>query len=133
MIEGFSSGFAEVNGIRLHYVAGGQGYPLVLLPGWPRTWYQFHKIMPPLAEHYRVIAVDLRGMGDSDKPATGYDKKPMAQDIYELIRALGYSKVNIAGEDIGAMVAYSFAANRPEATRKIAFWEVAGLSPFRTL
>jgi pimeloyl-ACP methyl ester carboxylesterase len=124
MIEGFESDFAEVNGTRLHYVTGGQGDPLVLLPGWPRTWYQFHKIMPPLAHHYRVIAVDLRGMGDSDKPAAGYDKKTMARDVYELIRALGYSEVNIAGEDIGSMVAYSFAANHPEATRKIALWEV---------
>ncbi|MFD8507990.1 SDR family oxidoreductase [Streptomyces sp. NPDC059687] len=69
---------AEVNGTRLHYVAGGQGDPVVLLPGGPRTWYQFHKIMPLLAQRYRVIAVDLRGMGDSEKPAAGYDKKTTA-------------------------------------------------------
>lgn len=124
MIEGFTSDFAEVNGTRLHYVTGGQGDPLVLLPGWPRTWYQFHKIMPLLARHYRVIAVDLRGMGGSGKPTAGYDKKTMARDVYELILALGHSEVNIAGEDIGSMVAYSFAANHPEATRKIALWEV---------
>lgn len=124
MIEGFTSDFAEVNGTRLHYVTGGQGDPLVLLPGWPRTWYQFHKIMPLLARHYRVIAVDLRGMGGSGKPTEGYDKKTMARDVYELILALGHSEVNIAGEDIGSMVAYSFAANHPEATRKIALWEV---------
>ncbi|GAA3887783.1 alpha/beta fold hydrolase [Streptomyces sp. NPDC002387] len=124
MIEGFTSSLAEVNGTRLHYVAGGQGDPVVLLPGWPRTWYQFHKIMPLLAQRYRVIAVDLRGMGDSEKPAAGYDKKTMARDIYELIHALGYSEANIAGEDIGSMVAYSFAANHPEATRKVALWEV---------
>lgn len=124
MIEGFESGFAEVNGTRLHYVAGGEGEPLVLLPGWPRTWWQFHKIMPVLAERYRVIAVDLRGMGDSDKPAGGYDKKTMARDVHELVRSLGHDAVHIAGEDIGSMVAYSFAANHPEATRKIALWEV---------
>lgn len=123
MIEGFTSEFAEVNGIRMHYVTGGDGDPLVLLPGWPRTWYQFHKIMPTLARNYRVIAVDLRGMGESDKPAAGYDKKTMARDVYELIRTLGYSEAYIAGEDIGSMVAYSFAANHPEATRKIALWE----------
>jgi pimeloyl-ACP methyl ester carboxylesterase len=124
MIDGFSSGFAEVNGTRLHYVAGGRGAPLVLLPGWPRTWYQFHKVMPLLARRYRVIAVDLRGMGESDKPAAGYDKKTMARDVYELVRVLGHREVNIAGEDIGSMVAYSFAANHPEATRRIALWEV---------
>jgi pimeloyl-ACP methyl ester carboxylesterase len=123
MVDGFTSEFAEVNGTRLHYVIGGRGEPLVLLPGWPRTWFQFHKIMPALAEHRRVIAVDLRGMGESDKPAAGYDKKNMARDVYELVRALGYEKVDIAGEDIGSMVAYSFAANHPEATRRIALWE----------
>lgn len=80
--DGFTSRFARVNGTRLHYVSGGQGAPLVLLPGWPRTWYQFHKVMPRLARHYRVIAPDLRGMGDSDKPVGGYDKKTMARDIY---------------------------------------------------
>jgi pimeloyl-ACP methyl ester carboxylesterase len=124
VIDGFEDGFADVNGTRLHYVTGGHGDPLVLLPGWPRTWWQFHKIMPKLAERYRVIAVDLRGMGDSDKPADGYDKKTMARDIYELIRSLGHNDAYIAGEDIGSMVAYSFAANHPEATRKVALWEV---------
>jgi pimeloyl-ACP methyl ester carboxylesterase len=124
VIEGFEDGHAEVNGTRLHYVAGGQGDPLVLLPGWPRTWWQFHKIMPELSERYRVIAVDLRGMGGSEKPATGYDKKTMARDLYELVRSLGYDEANIAGEDVGSMVAYSFAANHPEATRKVALWEV---------
>ncbi|MFY1672285.1 alpha/beta fold hydrolase [Plantactinospora sp. WMMB334] len=123
MLEGFDSRFADVNGTRLHYVIGGEGDPLVLLPGWPRTWYQFHKIMPRLAERYQVIAVDLRGMGDSDKPVHGYDKKTMARDIYELVRSLGLNQVNVAGEDIGSMVAHSFAANHPEAIRKLALWE----------
>ncbi|WP_328584717.1 alpha/beta fold hydrolase [Streptomyces sp. NBC_00370] len=122
-LDGFTSRFASVNGTRLHYVTGGQGAPLVLLPGWPRTWYQFHKVMPRLARHYRVIAPDLRGMGDSDKPVGGYDKKSMARDIYELLRSLGHRQAYIAGEDIGSMVAHSFAANHPEATRKVALWE----------
>lgn len=123
MVKGFTSRFAEVNGTRLHYVIGGKGAPLVLLPGWPRTWYQFHKVMPQLARHYQVIAPDLRGMGDSDKPVAGYDKKTMARDIYELLRSLGHRRAYIAGEDIGSQVAYSFAANHPEATRKLALWE----------
>ncbi|MDT7614624.1 MAG: hypothetical protein QOF00_2071, partial [Pseudonocardiales bacterium] len=80
----FRNGYANVNGVRLHYVAGGQGEPLILLPGWPQTWWQYHKIMPSLAARYRVIAVDLRGMGGSGKPQDGYDKKTMARDIYEL-------------------------------------------------
>jgi alpha/beta hydrolase fold len=75
----FRNGYAEVNGTRIHYVEGGKGTPVFLLPGWPQTWWQFHKIMPELAKRHRVIAVDLRGMGGSDKPGLGYDKKNMAQ------------------------------------------------------
>ncbi|MBZ9642309.1 alpha/beta fold hydrolase [Streptomyces sp. PSKA30] len=96
---------------------------MVLLPGWPRTWWQYHKMMPKLAERYRVVAVDIRGMGKSDKPASGYDEKNMARDIYELVRSLGYDKAHICGEDIGGMVAYSYAVNHPEATDKLALWE----------
>ena len=123
-LPGFENGYADVNGTRLHYVIGGKGAPLVLLPGWPQTWWEFHKIMPALAEKYRVIAVDLRGMGGSAKPPGGYDKKTMARDIYELVRQLGFEKVNIAGHDIGSMVAFSFAANHPGATSKLALLDV---------
>ena len=121
----FRNGYAEVNGTRIHYVEGGKGTPVLLLPGWPQTWWEFHKIMPELAKHHRVIAVDLRGMGGSAKPGLGYDKKNMAKDIHELTQALGYKQVNIAGHDIGAMVAYSFAANYPDATLKISLIDVA--------
>jgi pimeloyl-ACP methyl ester carboxylesterase len=123
-LPGFRSGYATVNGIRMHYVAGGRGKPLVLLPGWPQTWWEFRKIMPALAARHRVIAVDMRGQGGSDKPAGGYDKKTMARDIYELVRALGYSTVDIVGHDIGAMVAFSFAANHPDATRTVTVMDV---------
>lgn len=120
----FRSRHASVNGIRLHYVAGGRGEPLILLPGWPQTWWAFRKIMPSLAARYRVFAVDLRGMGGSDKPESGYDKKTAARDVHELVRRLGYDRVHIAGHDIGAMVAYSFAVNHPTATRKVALMDV---------
>ena len=62
-LPGFTSSFATVNDIRLHYVAGGEGSPVLLLPGWPETWWAYHKVMPELAKTHRVIAVDLRGMG----------------------------------------------------------------------
>ncbi|MFE6398721.1 alpha/beta fold hydrolase [Streptomyces alboflavus] len=125
-LEGdFTSAHADVNGTRLHYVTGGEGEPLVLLGGWPQTWWQFHKIMPELARHYRVIAVDLRGMGGSAKPPSGYDKKTMARDIHELIRHLGHDSAHLVGHDIGAMVAYAVAANHPETTRKVALLDVA--------
>lgn len=123
-LPGFRSATADVNGTRIHYVIGGRGEPLVLLPGWPQTWWQFHKVMPDLAKRYTVIAADLRGMGGSAKPEAGYDKKTMAKDIRDLVRSLGYESVYMSGHDIGAMVAYSFAANHPEATRKLALLDV---------
>ncbi|MET8003685.1 alpha/beta fold hydrolase [Nonomuraea glycinis] len=123
-LPGFTSGFAVANGIRQHYVAGGRGEPLILLHGWPQTWWTWRKVMPALAERFRVIAVDLRGMGGTAKPAGGYDKKTMAKDIHELARALGHRSVHVAGHDIGSMVAYSFAANHPAAARKVAMLDV---------
>jgi pimeloyl-ACP methyl ester carboxylesterase/nucleoside-diphosphate-sugar epimerase len=118
-LPGFTNHYATVNGVRLHYVAGGSGRPLVCLPGWPQTWYSFHPVAEELARHYRVILVDLRGMGSSDKPATGYDKKTMARDIYELVRQLGLGPVSLLGHDIGGMVASSFAYNHPDATDRL--------------
>lgn len=122
---GFVSTSRTVNGVQLHYVIGGQGKPLFLLPGWPQTWWEFNKIMPQLAKTHRVVAVDIRGMGGSDKPRDGYDKKTMAADIRALAGALGYDRIDIAGHDIGAMVAYAFAANHPDQTGKIALLDVA--------
>jgi alpha/beta hydrolase fold len=88
----FSHHTASVNGIQMHYVIGGQGDPVVLLHGWPQTWYEWHKVMPALAKNYTVIAPDLRGLGDSSKPATGYDGNTTAEDIYQLVSQLGLSK-----------------------------------------
>jgi pimeloyl-ACP methyl ester carboxylesterase len=118
-LPGFTNYYATVNGIQLHYVEGGHGPVLVCLPGWPQTWYSYHPIAAELAQHYRVLLVDIRGMGSSDKPATGYDKKTMAQDIHALLRHLGVAKASLLGHDIGGMVASSFAFNYPEATDKL--------------
>ncbi|MEV6558663.1 alpha/beta hydrolase [Nocardia sp. NPDC051756] len=115
----FTSAYAEVNGVRLHHVTGGAGEPLILLGGWPQTWWQFRKILPQLALRYRVTAVDLRGMGGSAKPESGYDKKTMARDIHELIRHLGHRSAFVAGHDIGASLAYHLAANFPESVRRL--------------
>ncbi|HEX8326280.1 MAG TPA: alpha/beta hydrolase [Hymenobacter sp.] len=118
-LPGFTNCHATVNGVRLHYVEGGHGPVLVCLPGWPQTWFSYHPIAAELARHYRVLIVDVRGMGSSDKPAAGYDKKTMARDIYELLRQLGIAKASLLGHDIGGMVAASFAFNHPEATEKL--------------
>lgn len=115
----FTSAYAEVNGVRLHHVTGGAGEPLILLGGWPQTWWQFRKILPQLALRYRVTAVDLRGMGGSAKPESGYDKKTMARDIHELIRHLGHRSAFVAGHDIGASLGYHLAANYPDSVRRL--------------
>jgi hypothetical protein len=74
-----------VNNITLHYVIGGHGDPILLLHGWPETWYEWRNIIPSLiANNYTVITPDMRGLGDSEKPQTGYDKKTIAEDIYQL-------------------------------------------------
>ncbi|HEU5160182.1 MAG TPA: alpha/beta hydrolase [Streptosporangiaceae bacterium] len=126
----FRSEYLTVDGLRLHYVAGGSGRPLVLLPGWPQTWWTFRHVMPPLAAAgRRVITVDIPGMGGSDKPAAGYDKKTMARAIHGFVRALGYDQVDIAGHDIGSEVAFSFAVNHPQATRKVALLDVLHPDP----
>jgi pimeloyl-ACP methyl ester carboxylesterase len=116
---GFTNHYVTVNGVQLHYVEGGSGQPLVCLPGWPQTWYSFHPIAVALAEKYRIIILDIRGMGSSEKPAGGYDKKTMAQDVYALTQLLGLPKVSLLGHDIGGMVAMSFAFNYPDATEKL--------------
>ena len=88
-----------INGFRMHYVTAGSGYPLVLLHGWPQSWYEWRKIIPALAERYTLIVPDLRGLGDSEKPMTGYDKRTMASDVRELVTQLGFSKVGVIGHD----------------------------------
>ncbi|WP_104383293.1 alpha/beta fold hydrolase [Sphingobacterium sp. HMA12] len=119
LIPGFTNNYTVINDISLHYVSGGKGEPLILIPGYPETWWAYHHVMPILAEYYQVIVVEIRGMGSSDKPENGYEKKNIAKDIYELIRYLGFDKVSIVGHDIGAHVAFSFACNYPKATRKL--------------
>jgi len=116
---GFINQQATVNGVSLHYVTGGAGEPIICLPGWPQNWYSFKNIALALAEKYKVIVVDIRGMGSSEKPASGYDKKTMAEDIYQLIKHLGLEQVSLIGHDIGGMVAMSFAFNYPSATTKL--------------
>jgi pimeloyl-ACP methyl ester carboxylesterase len=109
-----------VNGFLMHYVIGGEGDPIVLLHGWPETWYEWRRIIPELiANNYTVIAPDMRGLGDSEKPQTGYDTKTLADDIYQLVKKLGYSKIYIVAHDWGGPVAYSYAAAHPEEVNKM--------------
>jgi pimeloyl-ACP methyl ester carboxylesterase len=109
----FSHHMASVNGIQLHYVIGGQGDPVVLLHGWPQTWYEWRHVMPALAKNYTVIVPDLRGLGDSSKPVTGYNGNTTAEDIYQLVSKLGFSKIFLVAHDIGSQTAYSYTAAHP--------------------
>jgi pimeloyl-ACP methyl ester carboxylesterase len=122
---------ASVNGIQMHYVMGGQGDPVVLLHGWPETWYAWHKVMPALAQNYTVIAPDLRGLGDSSKPPTGYDGKTVAEDIHQLVTQLGFNTIFLVGHDIGTQVAYPYAAEHPTEVEKLAVMEltIPGFAP----
>lgn len=121
--EGFSSEFAELDDVRLHYVVGGEGEPLVLLHGWGSTWYMWRKVMPQLAERYTVIVPDLPGLGDSSVPAAGFDKATTAERIRELVRELGHDEINLVGHDIGLMVAYAYAAAHPGEVRRLVLVE----------
>jgi pimeloyl-ACP methyl ester carboxylesterase len=120
----FSHHMASVNGIQLHYVIGGHGEPVVLLHGWPETWYSWHRVMPDLAKNYTVIVPDLRGLGDSSKPSTGYDGKTLAEDIHQLVTQLGFKTISLVGHDIGTQVAYSYAAAHPTEVKRLAVMEL---------
>jgi pimeloyl-ACP methyl ester carboxylesterase len=107
------SKFAEVNGVKLHYLIAGKGNPILLLHGYAETSHMWLPLIAKLAVNHTVIAPDLRGFGQSAAPADGYTKKEMAQDIHVLMAKLGYPKVRLVGHDIGLMVAYAYAAQYP--------------------
>jgi pimeloyl-ACP methyl ester carboxylesterase len=115
--KGFASATATVNGTTLHYVGGGQGPALVLVHGFPQDWFEYHAIMPRLAQRFTVIAVDLRGVGGSTAAADGYDATNLAEDIHELVLALKLERVYLVGHDIGGMVTYAFVRRFPTAMR----------------
>ena len=117
--SGFTERFARVNGVRLRYLIGGEGSPVVLLHGYAQTSHMWRPIIPLLAQRHTVIVPDLRGAGGSAKPPSGYDKKNMAVDIHELTASLKLDRVRIVGHDIGLMVAYAYAAQFPQTTERV--------------
>jgi len=116
---GFTEKSATVNGMRINYKIGGQGPVVVLLHGYTQTSHMWLPLLPVLAKNCTVIAPDLRGAGNSERPQGGYDKKSMAKDIRELVRQLDFSEVSIVGHDIGLMVAYAYAAQYPAEVSKV--------------
>ena len=126
------------NGIRMHYVTQGEGPLVVLLHGFPEFWYSWRYQIPVLAEHgYRVVAPDLRGYNESDKPRKGYDMGTLLLDIVGLIQGLGYEKAIIVGHDWGGALAWSFAIRYPAMTERLVVLNMAHpgamMREFRTL
>jgi haloacetate dehalogenase len=102
-----------VNGIRIYYRRQGAGPPLVLLHGWPQTGHCWRHLVGPLSEAYTVITPDLRGYGRSELPCEGHDKRTRAEDLHQLIRALGHESATVVGHDRGARVAHRWALDHP--------------------
>jgi pimeloyl-ACP methyl ester carboxylesterase len=116
---------ADLGDVRLHYVTAGAGFPVVLLHGWPQSWYEWRKVIPGLAARFRVIAPDLRGLGESSRPADGYDKKTVGGDVWRLVHdVLGLDAFYLVGHDWGGPTAYAVAAAHPDAVRKLVILDV---------
>jgi len=129
LFEGFTTSKIQTTGANIHAVSGGKGPPVLLLHGYPETHVLWHKVAPRLAENYTVVAADLRGYGDSSKPAdgenhAGYSKRAMAQDQVEVMRHFGFEKFAVAGHDRGARVAHRMAADHPDRVTKLAVLDV---------
>ena len=112
--ERFTSQHITVGNVDLHAVVGGQGEPLLLVPGWPQTWYAWRKIIPMLADSFTVVAVDPRGIGGSDVPLTGYDLKTVGDELTGCMETLGYREFLLAGHDVGTWIAYAMLADHPQ-------------------
>ncbi len=124
-VPGVAHAYADLGDVLIHYVTAGSGPPLVLLHGWPQTWYEWRHIVPELARHYTLVMPDLRGLGDSSRPADGYDKKTVANDIWRLVHdRLGHQRFYLVGHDWGGPTAYALAAAYPDAVRRLVILDV---------
>ncbi|WP_243437362.1 alpha/beta fold hydrolase [Streptomyces sp. FH025] len=127
----FTSRYVDTGELRLHAVTGGEGPALLLLAGWPQTWYAWRLLMPALARDFQVVAVDPRGVGLSEKPSGGYDTGTLARDMVALMDALGHRRFAMVGHDVGMWTGYALAADHPDRLDRLAVAEAAipGLSP----
>ena len=127
----FTSRYIDTGDLRQHVVTGGDGPPLLLVHGWPQTWYAWRLVMPPLARDFTVIAPDQRGCGLSGKPGDGYDTGTLAGDLAALMDALGHRRFAVAGHDTGMWIGYALAADHPDRVARLAVAEtpLPGVSP----
>jgi pimeloyl-ACP methyl ester carboxylesterase len=124
---GFADHAVMANGVRLHYVTVGKGEPVLLLPGWPESWYAWRSVMKELAASGReVYALDPRGFGDSEKPASGYDLATSSDDVHAFIQMTGLARaggIDIVSHDVGTWIAYAHASAHPEDVRRLVLSE----------
>ena len=120
LLEGFRHQMVQAGPVKIHAVVGGNGPPLVLIHGFPQTWWEWRRMMPRLAETHTVVALDLRGAGHSDCPQGGYDKVTLAADVHGVMQALGFTRYAVCGHDIGAMVALALACTQRGAVTRLA-------------
>jgi pimeloyl-ACP methyl ester carboxylesterase len=127
----FTSKFVDIGELRLHAAVGGEGPPLLLIHGWPETWYAWRMVMPTLAQDFEVVGVDQRGIGLSDKPKDGYDTATLASDVVAVMDALGHHRFALYGTDTGMPIAYAVAADHPERVERLIVSEapLPGISP----
>jgi pimeloyl-ACP methyl ester carboxylesterase len=127
----FTSRYVDIGELRLHAVIGGEGPPLLLVHGWPQTWYAWRLLMPTLARDFQVVAVDQRGIGLSDKPEDGYDTGTLAEDLAALMDALGHQRFAMYGTDTGLIISYALAADHPDRLERLVVSEapIPGVSP----
>lgn len=111
--------YAAFDGIQMYYQEAGQGSPLLLVHGWPASSFYWKSVIPLLARHHRVIAVDLKGFGRSDKPATGYQITDHAADLAKFLPALGLESADVCGHSMGGMISYALALQQPERVRRL--------------
>jgi len=117
--KGGASSFAQINGIRLHYVSAGSGPVVILLHGWPQTWFAWRETMKRLSSRFTVIAPDLRGIGLSERTPAGYDKRTIAGDIAALIAHVAGGRTHVVAHDMGGKAAYMLAHLHPERIEKL--------------
>ncbi len=123
-LPGFRQGSVAVPGASIHFVMGGSGPVLVLLHGWPMTWWEWHTVMPSLAQAHTVVAFDLPGLGDSTAPASdGYTAVDTAMILHQAVAALGFQDISILSHDLGVNIAYAYAQLFPQEVTKLAVLE----------
>jgi pimeloyl-ACP methyl ester carboxylesterase len=131
-VSGIEHGWARLSEVGMHYLGTGAGEPVVLLHGWPQTSHEWRRVMPLLAPRHRVIAPDLRGLGDTSRPLAGYDSRTVASDVAELmLRHLGIERFHLVGHDWGGPTAFALACQHPQAVQTLTIVDVTvpGIGP----